>query len=179
MIKKNLSHVPTRILVLAAIAKLSGFRHHNELALKRPKLSVEATVRGIQLVLNRVYGRNLTRRHVERILRDLTWRGFIFKRTGLLKDGRTSLYAIQPNKIAQEAFTLIKIDSEMAYALDGSEGLLYDPPSLETLFGETNRWFPEYWDTELIVDLLNAVGRSLPTLARGAKIVSKELAKLE
>jgi hypothetical protein len=120
--KAPLSDVESWILVLAAISKLSG---------RGGRLSVDATVDSIQRVLKDSYKKDLTRREIEYVLQDLQKRGFIYKKGGLLKDGKSVLYGITPSKITHEAFTVIKIDSERAYVHDGHEGKVYDPPSVE------------------------------------------------
>lgn len=120
--KTPLSDVESGILVLATISKLSG---------RNGRLSVEATTDRFQRTLKETYGRDLTKREVENILRDLLDRGFIFKEKGLLSDGRAVLYGINPSKISQEPFTIIKIDRERAYVHNGHEGIVYDPPRVE------------------------------------------------
>lgn len=129
--KTPLSHVDSWILVLAVISKLSG---------PRGRPTVEATTDGVQRVLKKIYKRDLSKRQIENILQYLQNGGFIFKEKGVLRNGRKVLYRLNSSKITQEAFKLIKIDSERAYVHDGHgyEGVIYDPPSIEVGPPETD-----------------------------------------
>lgn len=120
MKKTFLSNVDTETMVLAALSKLSP----------SGRLTLEATSDRIKQVLKDWYGKDLTERQIENILRNLQNRGFVYKKKGALRDGRVSLYGINPSKVTQEAFTVIEIDPERAYIHNGYEGLVYDPPSV-------------------------------------------------
>jgi len=120
--KGPLSHVDSRMLVLAIISRLSG---------PKGRLNVECTTDRIQQDMERICKKNLTKRQIENILKDLKGRGFIFSEQGDLRDGRKVLYRINPDKVSQEIFTLIKIDKEKAYVHNGHEGIVFDPPRIE------------------------------------------------
>lgn len=117
--------------MLAIISKLSG---------PGGRPTTDSTIDSVQRALKEIYNKDLTKREVEYILQDLQDRGFIFKEKGLLRDGRLVLYGIKPRKIAQEAFTLIKINPERAYIHNGYEGLVYDPPSLSDTSPAPREW---------------------------------------
>jgi len=92
-------HVSTRDLVLLALLKLSG---------RGSGLCVEATIENIKKVLEQDYDRVVTRTRVEQILDDLENQDFIYGKKGLLSDGRVLIYGINPYKIGQELFIVIK-----------------------------------------------------------------------
>lgn len=160
---KHFINVKSWILVLAIITKLSN----NTL------FHMKATVQGIMEMLEKVYGRKLTRRHVERILFELAKQGYIFKRKKLLEeDQRICLFGVSPDIVSLEAFTLVKLDRERSYVFNKSksvEGLVYDPPPLEGLFAEEYYW--NGWDPDLLRNLLR-------TWAVGSSVVCRELQKL-
>jgi hypothetical protein len=127
-VKMLLSDIESWILVLVIISKRS----------RGGRPTVEATISRIQRDLKDIYGRNLTEREIEYILQDLQNRNFVSKKKGLLRDGRAVLYALNPCKITQEAFNVIKINPKRAYVHNGYEGMVYDPPSIEADLPETN-----------------------------------------
>ena len=112
---ENFSDVPTRDLVLLALLKLSG---------RGSGLCVEATIKNIKEVLKRDYGRVVTRTRVEQILDES--QGFIYGKRGLLSDGRVLIYGINPYKIGQELFTIIKNSEKAVVYGDKYAGIIYD-----------------------------------------------------
>ena len=155
MKKNHLSDVDTPILVLAAVSKLHDLRKGHR--------GVDATRENIKKILEKIYNRNLSLSYIDSILNDLQKQGMIFKEKGLLRKKHVALFSINSRKFFQEAFTLIKLDSDRAYVVNRYEGIVYDPPSLETLFADANRWFPELWNTDtkrLIEDLCVTITHS-------------------
>jgi hypothetical protein len=163
MARNPLSNIDSWIAVLAVLSKLSN----------RGQPTIECTTDSIQRDLKKIYCKDLTKREIEYILQGLQDRGFVFSEKGLLRDGRQVLYGIHPGKITKEAFTLIKIDPDRAYAHDGYEGLVYDPPRAN----ETNP-FQDDWASKLSTGIAKSIfGRdgSLELLeAAGAFLKSPE-----
>lgn len=123
--KENLPHIPSPILVLAAIVKLHDLRKGYS------QRGVLATRGHIQQVLEKIYHRKLGLKWIDDILGDLQKQGLIFKKRGLLSKKHVMLFGINPNRIFQESFTVIKLDSDRAYVVNRYEGIVYDLESLE------------------------------------------------
>jgi len=169
MDEKRLAHVPSQFLVLATIKKLHDLQKGY---IQRGVLPIREH---IQKVLKEIYHRDLSTRQIDDILNNLQKQDLVFKKKGLLRKKHVVIFGINSSKLFQEAFTVIKTGFKEGYAVNGYEGLVYDPPSLETLFAYANRWFPDHWDAALMEDLEEA----LRTWAMGAKTATKELSFLE
>ena len=156
MIQKNWSHSPTWLLTVSAIANLSY------------GISIDATFHGIKETLKTRYGKNLTREQVENVLRFLEKEGIIFKKRGLLRDRRLVLYGLNSKKVVQEILTIIKVDSEKFYV---------DPVNIESLFGHKLHVFIN-WES-IVEGFAESFEKTIRTWAKGAPMVSKELAKFQ
>jgi len=175
----NFSDVSTRDLVLLALLKLSG---------RGSGLCVEATIKNIKKVLKQDYDRPVTRTRVEQLLQDLESQHFIYGEKGLLSDRRVHIYRINPYKIDQELFTIIKNSEKAVVYGDKYAGTIYDTqslykiehdlpdeldefydelpelpklPTIKTISASNNGWFPDQLDAALIEDLLTKINTYL------------------
>ena len=156
MNKRNWSHYPTWLLTVSAIA------NHSVDGIWKGTV----TFNRVKETLNTVYGRNLTRKQVENVLRYLNNEGIIFKKRGMLQDGRQVVYGLNPKKVVQETLTIIKVDSEKFYL---------DPVNIESSFGDKLRVFID-WES-IVEELSESFKKLIRTWGRGATIVTKELTK--
>jgi len=114
---KYLSRVRTRIAVLAVISKRSQ---------SRGQAIAAATLREIRNDLKKHYLKSLSKRQVLNVIREM---GSVIVKEPDPRDGRRTLYRINPNLVENRFLSLIKLDQEKAYVHDGYEGILYDPPT--------------------------------------------------
>jgi hypothetical protein len=84
------------------------------------------TVEDVIADIEQRYGRKYSRRTIEEAVSYLESRGLIYRKRGLLRDGRiTLLTTIKPERVA---LTLIRLNPKEALVHDGWEGKVYDPP---------------------------------------------------
>jgi hypothetical protein len=111
----------TRQLVLLALLKLSG---------GGSGLCIKMTVNNILKEVNTLKEAKghppVTRTRIEQILQNLESQGFIYGERGLLSDGRVLIYGINPYKIGQELFTIIKNSEKAVVYGDKYAGIIYD-----------------------------------------------------
>jgi len=103
----------------------------------------------------------------------------------LLSDRRVYVYRINPYKIGQELFTIIKNSEKAVVYGDKYAGTIYDTqslykiehdlpneldefydelpklPTIKTVSASNNRGFPDHWDAALIEDLLTKINTYL------------------
>jgi len=113
---KRLPRVQTKMAVLAVISKRS----------KAPGRTIAAaSLREIKNDLKKIYLKDVTEKQILNVIRDL---GNLIVRETDPRDRRLTLYRINPNMVEEAILSLIKLDDEKAYAHDGYEGIVYDPP---------------------------------------------------
>lgn len=113
---KRLPRVQTKIAVLAVISKRS----------RAPGRTIAAaSLREIKNDLKKNYLKDVTEKQILNVIRDL---GNLVVRETDPRDRRLTLYRINPNLVEEAILSLIKLDDGKAYAHDGYEGIVYDPP---------------------------------------------------
>lgn len=117
----KLSHVKSWILVLTVISKRS----------RGKQLFAGATRGQIRGDLKKIYHRDIKLREIDNILSRLLRQNLIIRERGMIRDGRVTLYRLNPSKTEVEAFNIVKIDDETAIIHNGWEGLIYDPIDVE------------------------------------------------
>jgi hypothetical protein len=113
---KRLPRVEIKMAVMAVISKRSK---------DRDRTIAAASLREIKNDLKKNYLKDVTKRQILNVIRDL---GKIVIKEKDPRDRRRTLYRINPNLVEDAILTLIKLDDEKAYGHDGYEGILYDPP---------------------------------------------------
>ena len=110
---KRLHHVEIKMAVLAVISKRSKGRGRTIAA---------ASLREIRNDLKKNYLKDVTKRQVLNVIRDL---GKLVVREKDPRDRRRTLYRINPNVVEEAILTLVKLDDQKAYGHDSYEGILY------------------------------------------------------
>jgi DNA-directed RNA polymerase subunit RPC12/RpoP len=83
------------------------------------------TVEDVIADLEQRYGRKYSRRSIEEAISLLESRGLVYRKRGLLRDGRVTLLTTkEPERVA---LTLIRLGEKEALVHNGWEGIVYDP----------------------------------------------------
>ncbi|MFQ6077337.1 MAG: hypothetical protein ACE5Z5_14620 [Candidatus Bathyarchaeia archaeon] len=113
-------------------AKMAVLRVISQRSRGREGILAAATLREVQNDLKKIYGLELTGRQ---ILHHIKGWGDLIQRERDPTDHRRTLYRIDPEQVDERIFRLVKLDDVRAFAHNGYEGILVDPPTPRTIFG--------------------------------------------
>jgi DNA-directed RNA polymerase subunit RPC12/RpoP len=100
--------------VLISISRLCNQRHFTG-----------PTIENVIADLHHRYGRKYSRRSIEEAISLLESQGLVYRRRGILQDGRITL--LTTKEAERVALTLIKLSEKEALVHNGWEGIVYDP----------------------------------------------------